>query len=338
MRARLSTLAVVAMAASVIAAPAGAQPQAAPAATQGRDVPGDRLLMLGTGGGPIPRVGRSQPAHLLQVGERSYLVDVGAGTARQVVRAGARLGNIDAVFFTHLHHDHSAGLMGFIALDWAGRRQEPLVFYGPPGTQQLVADTVTALRTGETLYRLEIPGLPPIASVFSGKDLDVSGPREVYRDALVRVRAVENTHYSTMKLPMTDHGVDRSYSYRFDLPGRSIVFTGDTGPSPAVEALARGADLLVSELIDLDSVLASLRRRQAATGVDQQPLIDHMVKEHLAPENIGRLAAAAGVGRVVLSHIGTAPGVEDIDREAILAGVRRHYAGPVSIAEDLEAY
>lgn len=319
----------------------GGTPQAAPQATTAITTPAatqDRLVMLGTGGGPIPRVGRSQPAHLLQLGARAYLIDVGAGVERQLVQAGVEPKAIDAVFFTHLHHDHSAGLMGFIALDWTNRRMEPVVFRGPPGTRQLVADTIRALRTGETLYRLQIPGLPLIASVFSGEDLEVTGEREVYRDELVRVRAVENSHYSTMKLPMTDHGLDRSYSYRFELPGRSIVFTGDTGPSPAVEALAKGADLLVSELIDLDSLMVSLRGRQAATGIDQQPLIDHMAKEHLTPENVGRLAAAAGVGRVVLTHIGTAPGVEDIDREAILAGVRRHYAGPVSIAEDLEVY
>ncbi|MCC7489344.1 MAG: hypothetical protein IT485_06805 [Gammaproteobacteria bacterium] len=116
------------------------------------------------------------------------------------------------------------------------------------------------------------------------------------------------------------------------------MITGDTGPSRAVEELARGADVLVSELIDLDSVIASLQARKAATGVDQQPLIDHMEKEHLTPENIGRLAAAAGVKRVVLTHFGTAPGVEAIDRDAIIAGIRKHYQGPVDLGEDLAAY
>lgn len=320
-----------------------AAPQATPApATTAASQPSpatDRLVMLGTGGGPIPRVGRSQPAHLVQAGGKAYLIDVGAGTARQLVRAGVRPSIVDAVFITHQHLDHTAGIMEFVALDWTDRRQAPVVFYGPPGTRQLVTDTVGALRTGETLFRLEIPGLPLMASVFSGKDLEVTTTaREVYRDEVVTVRAVENSHYVTMKLPMTEHGIDRSYSYRFDLPARSIVFTGDTGPSRAVEDLAKGADLLVSEMIDLESVVGALRKRQAATGIDQQPLIDHMVQEHLTPENVGRLAAAAGVRKVVITHIGTSPGIEAINREAILADVHKHYAGPVEISEDLAVY
>lgn len=296
-----------------------------------------RIVLLGTGGGPIARVSRSQPATLLQVGGRAYLIDVGSGTARQVVRAGVRLATVDAVFLTHLHLDHTAGLMGFLALDWTDRREAPVSIYGPPGTHDLVRDTLKALEIGGTIYRLQIPGLPPIATIFTGHDWEVSTEREVYRDKLITVRAVENSHYDTMHMPETAHGIDRSYSYRFDLPGRSIVFTGDTGPSRAVEQLARGADLLVTEMIDLDSVLASLGKRQAATGVDQKPLVDHMVKEHLTPENIGRLAAAAGVKKVVVSHIGTL-GTETINDAAVLAAIHKHYSGPVAIGEDLAVY
>lgn len=297
-----------------------------------------RLILLGTGGGPIARISRSQPANLLQAGDRTYLIDIGAGTSRQVVRADVALNSIDAVFITHLHFDHTAGTMGFLALDWMARRQAPVIFYGPPGTQDMVDDTLKALAGGEGIFRPELPDLKPMASIFSGRDLDVTTAQEIYRDDAVRVRAVENSHYSTMYLPVTDHGIDRAYSYRFDLPGRSIVFTGDTGPSLAVEELAQGADLLVSEVIDLDALIISLRKRQAATGVDQQPLIDHMAVEHLTPENVGRMAAAAGVKKVVLTHIATPPGIETIDRRAILASIRKFYAGPVEIGEDLAVY
>lgn len=331
--------------ASVFMIPGGAlaaqaaDSRAKPAPAAGSPVSAtSRIVLLGTGGGPIARIGRSQPATLLQVGTKAYLIDVGEGTPRQMVRAGVKPSAVDAVFFTHLHLDHTAGLMGFLALDWTDRRQKPVEIYGPPGTQSLVHDTLQALKTGEVIFRLQIPGLPEMASVFSGHDWEVTTAREVYRDGTITVRAVENSHYSTMQMPRTDHGIDRAYSYRFDMPGRSVVITGDTGPSRAVEELARGADVLVSELIDLDSVIASLQARKAATGVDQQPLIDHMEKEHLTPENIGRLAAAAGVKRVVLTHFGTAPGVEAIDRDAIIAGIRKHYQGPVDLGEDLAAY
>ncbi len=319
-------------------APPAAPPAQAAALTPQAGSAADKLVLLGTGGGPVARLGRSQPANLLQAGDKTYLIDIGEGAPRQIVHAGARINAVDAVFITHLHFDHTAGLMGFLAFDWMARRQAPVSFYGPPGTHALVRDTLKALASGEAIFRPELPDLRPMASIFSGQDWEVTTAREVYRDGVATVRAVENTHYSTMTLPITDHGRDRSYTYRFDLPGRSIVFTGDTGPSRAVEDLARGVDLLVSEVIDLDSVAISLRERQAATGINQQPLIDHMAQEHLTPENVGRLAAAAGVKKVVLTHFGTPLRTEVIDRDAMLRDIRKHYAGPVEFGEDLAAY
>jgi ribonuclease BN (tRNA processing enzyme) len=63
-----------------------------------------------------------------------------------------------------------------------------------------------------------------------------------------------------------------------------------------------------------------------------------MAEEHLTPENVGRLAAAAGVGRVILTHFATPPGIETFDRAAMLAEIRKHYAGPVDFGEDLATY
>ncbi len=315
-----------------VAAPAQDKPAAAP------QQQASRLVLLGTGGGPIARVARSQPANLLQVGGKTYLIDIGDGTPRQIVRAGLRLNTVDAVFITHLHFDHTAGTMGFLALDWQDRRRKPVAFYGPPGTRSLVTDTLKALGGGEAIFRPQLPDLPAMASLFSGQDWDVTTAREVYRDEAVTVRAVENSHYGTMHMPSTDHGVDRAYSYRFDMADRSIVFTGDTGPSAAVEQLARGADVLVSEVIDLPALRESLKRRAQATGLDLQVLVDHMASEHLTPENVGKLAAAAGVKKVVLSHFATPPGNETINRDDMLKDIRKHFSGPVEFGEDLASY
>ena len=298
----------------------------------------EELVLLGTGGGPIARIGRGQPGNLLQVGERTYLIDIGSGTPRQIVHTGRRLNVVDAVFISHLHFDHTAGIMGFMALDWQDRRAEPVHFYGPPGTRELVDNTMLALGSGEAIFRPQLPDLPAMNSVFFGVDFDVTLPREVYRDEAVTVTAVENSHYGTMHTEPTTHRVDRAYSYRFETPGRSIVFTGDTGPSPAVEELARDVDVLVSEIIDIDALEASLARRAAVTGIDQAPLIGHMKEEHLTPENVGRLAAASRAKMVVLTHFATPPGIETFDEDAIRAAIRLHYAGPVHFGQDLLSY
>lgn len=294
-----------------------------------------RIVLLGTGGGPIARVERSQPANLLQVGGKTFLIDIGDGTSRQLVRAGVQLNAVDAVFLTHLHFDHTAGIVGFIALDWQARRNHPVWFYGPAGTARLVSDSLATLASGEAIFRPQLPDLPPMNAVFFGRDFDVTAPRLVYRDENVSVRAVENSHYGTMHTVPSAQGINRSYSYRFDLPDRSVVFTGDTGPSRAVEELASGADILISEVIDIDAIIAGLERRQRATGVNQQPLIDHMMAEHLSPENVGRLAAAAGVKTLVLTHFATPPGADGFDAAAMLAAIRRHFDGQVIFGQDL---
>lgn len=332
--------ATMTLALAACAVTAGDQPLGTTAGTATEAEAGstDRLTLLGTGGGPIARVSRSQPANMLQVGNRTYLIDIGDGTARQIVAAGERPRAVDAVFITHLHFDHTAGLPSFIALDWQERRASPVTVYGPQGTQDLVAASIRFLSSAESIFRPQLHDLGPIADMFFGKDIDTTAEREVYSDGTVTVRAVENSHYQTVALPKRTYGQDRSYSYRFETGNRSIVFTGDTGPSMAVERLARRADILVSEVIDLPAIMKGLRARGAATGIDQEPLIDHMAKEHLTPENVGRLAAAAGVKHLVLSHFATPPGSEQADKQWMLAEIRKHYAGPVSFGEDLDVF
>jgi ribonuclease BN (tRNA processing enzyme) len=337
--ARLTTLvALLGTCAPALSAETVAAAQTTPPTSMAQPASPVRLTLLGTGGGPITRVTRSQPAVLLDLGAAQYLIDVGAGTERQIVKSGMRLNAIDVVFITHLHFDHTAGLPAFMALDWQDRRREPVPIIGPPGTQALVEDSLRFLANGEAIFLLQLPDLPPIRSTFSGRDFETVEPAIMYEDAHVTVWAVENSHYATMKMPERPYGRDRSYTYRFETKDKSIVVTGDTGPSEAVQKLAKGADILVSEIIDLPALLDSLRRRSAATGIDQQALIDHMAKEHLTPDEVGRLAAAAEVGQVVLTHFATPPGNETMDRERMLAEIRKHYSGPVSFGEDLASY
>jgi len=101
----------------------------------------------------------------------------------------------------------------------------------------------------------------------------------------------------------------QSLSYRFQIGDRSITYSGDTGPSNAVTALARNTDILVSEVIDLDPIMASIRQRRpdmdASTFSQMQT---HMATHHITAGDLGRLASEAGVGRLVLTHFAIPPG------------------------------
>jgi ribonuclease BN (tRNA processing enzyme) len=128
-----------------------------------------------------------------------------------------------------------------------------------------------------------------------------------------------------------------SVALRFETPSRTIVFTGDTGPSRRVEALAKGADLLVSEVIDLDRIARQWRENSDADTAYVESLIAHLAEDHLAPEEVGKLAARAGVKAVVLTHL--VPGWdEETDPEVYARGVRNHFRGPVHVANDLDRF
>lgn len=294
-----------------------------------------RVVMLGTTGGPIPRVDRSQPASLLIVRGKAFLVDTGDGAARQLVRAGYALNQVEAVFLTHLHFDHTAGLGSFMAFDWMSRRAKPVTIFGPPGTEELVSSNIAAYAISENIFRPQPSSSPSMRAIFRSKSVDTSAPSKIYDDGEIRVFAVENSHYSTKAVAERAYGHDRSYSYRFELPDRTIVFTGDTGPSSALEKFAEGADILISEVIDTKTVVKALRDNASADSTDLDRGIAHMEREHLAAEEVGRLASAAKVKMVVLTHL---VGAVRMNTDPLVRGVRQYFKGPVVAAQDLDAF
>ena len=132
-------------------------------------------------------------------------------------------------------------------------------------------------------------------------------------------------------------GKYKSYSYRFETPGRVVVFTGDTGPSDKVAELAQNADILVSEVGSADDVKQLLIKNgtwQNMSAEQQTDVMRHLTEEHLTPAEVGKLAARAKAGKVVLTHL--LPSVNDNDDYArFIPEVRQFFSGDVVIAKDL---
>ena len=98
---------------------------------------------------------------------------------------------------------------------------------------------------------------------------------------------------------LVPHGpIKPAFAYRFDTAGRSIVISGDTGYSEALIDLARGADVLVHEAIYLPAI-----DRLLAKNPNAATLRSHLIEGHTTPEDAGRVATAAGVRHLVLSHL-----------------------------------
>jgi ribonuclease BN (tRNA processing enzyme) len=305
---------------------------------------GAEILFLGTAGGPPLRLDRSEPATLLVVDGREYLIDCGIGTVRRMVEAGIESEQVKTIFFTHLHADHDLGLADVMANDflYADAAAEPINIYGPPQTKQLVDAAFRFIEVGFRPFAIEAD---PAAYRRSKGDLpspfvshEFSRGGTVFQDGKIRVTAAENTHYALMTMQAREEM--KSYSYRIETPYGVIVFTGDTGPSDAVARLARGADVLVAESSyrdshDLDELVKSMTARFHWSPKRAGAFRAHFQFEHLDTDLIGQLATKAGVKSVLLYHYDPAG---ESDQAAYVSGVKRRFAGQVFAPDDLGRY
>jgi ribonuclease BN (tRNA processing enzyme) len=306
-----------------------------PTFAQTADKPtGTQLITLGTRGGPLPSKFRAQSSNLLVVNGTLYLIDAGDGTTRRIVQAGHDFRKVGKIFITHPHSDHTAGLATLLVSAWEYQRREPIDIYGG-GVEALVKGAIAYL-TPNAEIRWAEGKKASMADLFHGHDV---GAGLVYQDANVKVTAVENTHFNFPPGSPPD-GKYKSFSYRFETPGRVVVFTGDTGPSEALTELAKGADVLVTEVTEVEEVIEVLKRSgtwQVRTPDEQAGWIRHMKEEHVTPEDIGKMATKAGVKSVVLTHLSPTVDPED-DYKRYADGVKKVYSGPVAVARDLSKF
>lgn len=334
---------VTLLATLVMACPIQACAQAAPPAPAAKAVPiasvRSEWVTLGTAGGPQIRK-RSQAANALIVRGRVYLFDTGAGTIGQMAAANLSMRDVAAIFISHHHIDHNADLGQLIPSRWMFNTYTPLPIIGPPGTIDMMTNLAKAVRPVELapIGASGPHGKPSIASTIAPRDLasTIDTPTEVYRDENIRVLAITNTHYN-YPAGSAEAAFARSYSYRIEAPDRTFLFTGDTGPSRNVELLGKGADVLISEVIDVPRMTAMLRKAPDLPASMLENMIAHMEEDHLTPVEVGKMATAMGVKEVVLTHI--VPGaVGEADPSSYIAGVVQRFSGRVRLANDLDRF
>lgn len=297
----------------------------------------DRCLWvtLGTNGGPVPSASRSQPANLLRAEGKVYLVDAGAGVESQLAKLDMQVKDIDAVFISHLHFDHTAGLAAVLGLRWQTNSRQALRIYGPPGTASMVDGILRSMIPGATAG-YGVPGSPfrdPMmeAVVVELKDGDIR------RIDSMQVSVRSNTHYTDVGFAAKG-SAPQSLSFRFELPGRSVAYTGDTGPSSAVAELAANTDLLVTEMIDADYTIGSLHQASPDLPEAISNMMDtHLRTHHLLAKDVGELAERARVKAVVVTHF-VGRDKSDPGHFKYLGEISRVYRGPVEIADDLNCY
>lgn len=297
---------MLATGAAALTAPGAA---AAPAGTS-------RLILLGTAGGPSPKANRAAPANAIVVDGATYVIDCGNGVARQMALAGLSLASIRSVFITHQHSDHNADYGNLLLLAWATNLATRVDTYGPPPLAEMTR-LFLQMNAYDIATRTADEGRPPLAGLIAVHEITDGGL--VMQDARVRVTAARVQHPP----------VEPAFAYRFDCPDRSIVFSGDTRPSEDLVRLAKGADVLVHEVMYMPEL-----ERLTASEPNARTLRAHLLASHTSAEDVGRIATEAGVKTLVLSHFvpGGLPAIPD---ETWAEAVRPHFAGRIVVGRDL---
>jgi len=275
-----------------------------------------RLIFLGTGGGPRPRKAVSAPAQVIIINNVPYVVDCGDGVARQLVSAGVALPTLRHVFLTHQHSDHNADYGNLLLLAWATGLQSRVDTWGPPPLANMTK-LFFEMNAADINIRISDEGRKPIAPLVNVHELTIGGV--VMQDENVKVTSTLVHHP-----PVTP-----AFAYRFDAADRSIVISGDTAPSDALIALAKGADVLVHEALYMPVV-----DRIVATVPNAATLKQHLIDSHTSPEDCGRIAQAAGVKTLVLSHL-VPPDYPEVTDQVWIDAARKQFKGTVIVAKDL---
>jgi ribonuclease BN (tRNA processing enzyme) len=275
-----------------------------------------RLILLGTGGGPRPRKENSAAAQVIISNGAAYVVDCGDGVARQLALAGVPLTTLRHVFLTHQHSDHNADYGNLIWLAWAAGLSARVDTWGPPPLEQMTK-LFFQMNAYDIDTRIANEGRLPLVPLVHVHELRAGG--EVMRDADVRVTAA-----------LVDHPpVVPAFAYRFDAADRSIVISGDTTPSDNVISLAKGADVLVHSVLYVPAV-----DRLVARVPNARALKASIIAHQTSAEDAGRVAQAAGVKTLVLSHLVPADDPSVTERMWIDAA-RTHFSGTVIVGRDL---
>jgi len=276
------------------------------------------LVLLGTGGGPRIWAARSQPASAIVVDECVYIIDAGDGVTGQLAKSEIDTNLIKAIFITHNHSDHVADYGTLLLRTWQSGHKGPINCFGPPPLKDMTKSYMDYMNWDINL-RIQHEARPDFESMINV--LEITQNSSVYQDSNVKVDCI--------KVP---HGeADPSYSYRFQIDGKVIVFSGDTSKSEALIDFSSGADILVHEVLNLEGVEAIIEK----TYPGNEAFRSHIIEGHTTMSEVGEIASQAKVKILVLNHF-VPTGSPFLDKEEIWQdGVRKTFNGQIIVGTDL---
>jgi ribonuclease BN (tRNA processing enzyme) len=283
-------------------------------AAQSCGLQGVAVQVLGSGGPELQDKRASSSYLVWEDGQAKALIDAGGGSALRFGESGAQMSQLDVIFFSHFHVDHSGDFSALIKSSWFEDRKTPLPIYGPagndfmPSTTEFVSD-LFGDKHGAYRYLSELlePGEDGIYKMQPHNVAASSTPVPVFHNGDLAASAVS-----------VIHGGVPALAWRVETRGKVLVFSGDTnGEGAGLVQLATNADLFIAHNAVPEGV----------TGVER--------RLHMPPSVIGQIAADAHVKKLVLSHrmLRTLGKESQTESE-----IRKRYSGPLQFANDLDCF
>ncbi|MGD9565068.1 MAG: ribonuclease Z [Methanothrix sp.] len=292
------------------------------------------VTFLGTAGS-LPTPERSPSAVLINREGELILFDCGEGTQRQMMRAKTGMMRLDYIFITHHHADHILGIPGLLETMAFQGRKEPITIAGPVRTAEVVGlfdrlcyysrkfpVRALELEAGDAV-RMDGCEVEAIRTAHSVPSLgyclrEDPRPGRFNRERAMELGVPSGPLFGRLQRGDAVAGEERVVRPEDVMgpsrPGRKVVYTGDSRPTPEIEEASRGADLLIHD--------GSLGDEMGAWAVETM---------HSTAGEAAELAERAAVRKLVLTHISSR---YSDDVGPLLADARRHFP-EVLVAEDL---
>jgi ribonuclease Z len=268
-----------------------------------------RVTLLGTG---TPRLNsdRFGQSILIEAGTEKFIFDCGRCTLQRLFQTGTPITDVNNLFLTHLHSDHTVGIPDLWLTPWIfGRWEVPFHVWGPVGTEKMMSKLQEA-------YEYDIH-IRPIHDLLPTQGVKVLA-QDIHEGVVYEKNGVKVTAFEVDHRP-----IKPSFGYRVDYEGKSVVFSGDTRFCENLIKFSKNVDLLIHNV--------SAAREEE---LRQSERLQNIMDLHLSPEEAGKVFTRAKPKLAVYTHMV----LYSVNIEEIVTLTRQTYSGPLVIGEDLMSF
>jgi len=278
----------------------------------------NRIVLLGTGGGPKIWAERSQPSSAIVIGNDVYVIDAGDGVCTQLSKSGIDTNNIKAIFITHNHSDHVADLGTLLLRSWQSGHPGKVQCFEPKPINEMINAYKNYMKWDIEL-RIQDENRPEFECLYTVNEICES--LNIYSDQNIKVACIT-----------VPHGASKpSFAYKFLIGDKTIIFSGDTSKNDKLINFSRNADYLIHEVLNLDGVDAIIEKTHPGNQAFRNPIIE----SHTTMEEVGEVARDSKVNTLILNHlVPTASPLYD-KKEIWEEGVSKTFSGNIIVGEDL---